>query len=146
MAGDISIRGYLDTIYLHEIPLSNYLDEQKAKDNAVISYSFFGFDVDQLCDLRACTHLGSGSSVAGDGEEGSNLHVYLYSVDDNYLETTYNHFYRPSEITNSTSYTQTDEWWGKPNAIEALYAYDGYARPSRDEFNLVNSLNVPESE
>ena len=143
IAGDITVRGYLDTVYLHEIPLSNYLEEQKEKDNAVLSYSYFGFDLDQICDLQRCTYLGSGSSTAGNDEDGSNVHVYLYSVDENYLETTYNYYYRPSEVSNSTSYTFTDDWWSKPDAIKALYSFDSYARQSKDEIDIVNN-NMPE--
>ena len=137
IAGDIRVQGYLETIYLHEIPLSEYLDEQMAIDNAVLSYSFFGFDLDQICELQECTFLGSGSSSAQDSQ---NLHIFLYSAPDNYLESTYDYFYKPTEVSNATSYTKPDDWWSKPNVFDALYAYDSNARPSRDEFNLVSSL------
>ena len=122
VGADIFVQGFVGNVYLHEIPLANYLDEQKALDNAVIDYSFFGFDIHHLCEFRQCTFLGQKSSTST--KSSSNFFIQINSVDDNFLETNDQRFYKPTEIKNSTSYTSEEGYWNKPDAVKALYAYE----------------------
>ena len=66
-------------------------------------------------------------------------------MDDNYIDTIDNRFYKPVDVNNATLYTSTESYWSQPNAIEALYAYEPYARPSRDELDLSKSLYSSEN-
>ena len=146
IAADISVRGYMGSTFLNEITLSNYLDEQIELDNAVRAYSFTGLNLDNICDLQKCTHLGTGSAAAGKNQDDENLQINLFSVDENYLDTVDDRFYKPTEVSNSIRYTASDTFWSKPDAVRALYAYESYSRSSKDEFGLVNSLEETESE
>ena len=64
IGADILVSGFLSSTYLQEIPLSDYLDEQKEIDGAVLEYSFFSFDLDNICEADRCTLLGSKSSMS----------------------------------------------------------------------------------
>ena len=50
------------------------------------------------------------------------------------------------EVRNATSYTSSERYWSKPNAIKALYSVESVARESKDEFGITNSLEVPASQ
>ena len=102
----------------------------------MISYSFFGFDLDHICDLERCTKLGSVSSTSSVSSDSTT--ILLYSAPKNYLETVDQTFYKPYEVVNATEYTYGDSWLGKPNAIDALYAYETDSKKSRDEYDIVN--------
>ena len=63
----------------------------------------------------------------------------MYSAPRNYLETVDQTFYKPYEVINATEYTYGDNWLSKPNAIDALYAFEAEAKKSRDVYEIVNS-------
>lgn len=55
-------------------------------------------------------------------------------------------YYKPVEVSNATIYTPQDGYQSKPDAIKALYSFESYARQTKDEFSVVNSLDTSETD
>lgn len=116
LGSDIFINSWFSDNYLPEQSLRDFLDEEKAKNNSMVSdYAFVGVEFDYFCndilDLSASPYVVSGGYFP-------NNFINLFPIDERYLQSSLTEYYIPKYGQSGVNFPSVD---GKDDFVWSLY-------------------------
>eukprot|EP01114_Cavostelium_apophysatum_P002845 TRINITY_DN1253_c0_g3_i1.p1 TRINITY_DN1253_c0_g3~~TRINITY_DN1253_c0_g3_i1.p1 ORF type:complete len:1241 (+),score=361.47 TRINITY_DN1253_c0_g3_i1:25-3723(+) len=116
------------TTALDENSLRNYLNEELARPNPLIrGFTFVTRGLDNTDFIRKTILSNLANFPAFTAE--------VYGVEENYLDTTYNKFFRPAEYDTRFKYNTTEN--DEPNVVRSLFTDAGKALLPQEENGIV---------
>ena len=127
--------------YIDEGPLIQFLEEQKAKDGAVESYSFATTEINELFRRVAPNSNAVQRIYIGSACGYNQVRTKLYGLQRNYLQVVNSEYYMPREIQSGLTLGKLDS--GDFDSVEALFSNEGldYDDGTRDPFNITVGYN-----
>ena len=137
LGADIMAQGVADSgNYLNEIPIAEFLDNQKVADgNPVLDYAFVSYNLEDIIVGDMSFNF---AGMAGYSSYGTKVHA----VPENYLNVTDIEFYVPTSTQGGFSDTNKTLDGEKVDAVGLLYSsenedyYPSYPSDDQDYYNI----------